>query len=288
MTLDNLPNIYDYMVVYITTNLLNNKKYIGKDTKNNPKYLGSGSLLREDIKKYGKENFKKEILEYCFDNCSLEERETYWINYFQATSNPEYYNIRENVKNWYSNTSETKKQHVRNKISKSNKGRTNSEETKKKISLATLGKLKGNYHTKESKLKISNKNQGRKHTPEEKEKISMKRKGWKPTQDQKNKMSEGRKGHPMYTKEWREKIRQSNKGKKRSEEQKKNQSQKTKGNTNRRKKVLQYSMNMEFIKEWECALHAAESLGKPQGAAITEVCNGKRKSIYGYIWRYKN
>ena len=45
------------MVVYLTTNLVNNKKYIGKDVKNNPNYLGSGALLLEDIKKYGKQKF---------------------------------------------------------------------------------------------------------------------------------------------------------------------------------------------------------------------------------------
>ena len=64
-------------------------------------------------------------------------------------------------------------------------------------------------------------------------------------------------------------------------------SESLKGNTNRRKKVIQYNMNGEFIKEWECVLEAARFLGKTQGAGITEVCNGSRKSIYGYIWKYK-
>ena len=27
------------MVIYMTTNLINGKKYIGRDSKNNPKYL---------------------------------------------------------------------------------------------------------------------------------------------------------------------------------------------------------------------------------------------------------
>lgn len=53
------------MVIYITTNLINGKQYIGKDARNNPKYLGSGTYLIKSIKKYGKENFKKEIIEHC-------------------------------------------------------------------------------------------------------------------------------------------------------------------------------------------------------------------------------
>ena len=41
------------MIVYKTTNLINGKIYIGKDMKNNPNYLGSGTILRRAIKKYG-------------------------------------------------------------------------------------------------------------------------------------------------------------------------------------------------------------------------------------------
>lgn len=51
------------MIVYKTTNLINNKIYIGKDTHDNPKYLGSGIVLKRAIKKYGKLNFLKETIE---------------------------------------------------------------------------------------------------------------------------------------------------------------------------------------------------------------------------------
>lgn len=72
------------MIIYKTTNLINNKIYIGKDKNNNPNYLGSGKILRQAIKKYGKINFKKEILEICIDKEYWLDREKYWIKYYNA------------------------------------------------------------------------------------------------------------------------------------------------------------------------------------------------------------
>jgi group I intron endonuclease len=81
------------MIIYKTTNLINNKIYIGKDKHNNLKYLGSGIAIKSAIEKYGKNNFKKEIIEECFDNDILNEKEKYWINKFNSTNRKIGYNI---------------------------------------------------------------------------------------------------------------------------------------------------------------------------------------------------
>jgi integrase len=58
-----------FYIIYKTTNLLNGKYYIGKHkcSSLDDGYLGSGTILNKAIKKYGKENFKRETL-FTFDN----------------------------------------------------------------------------------------------------------------------------------------------------------------------------------------------------------------------------
>ncbi len=61
-----------FYILYKTTNKVNGKYYIGIHRTDNidDGYMGSGKLLRSAIKKYGIENFDREIIKYCN---SLEE-----------------------------------------------------------------------------------------------------------------------------------------------------------------------------------------------------------------------
>lgn len=49
--------------IYMTTNKITGMKYIGKHYGElDDKYLGSGTILKRAISKYGKDNFEKTIL----------------------------------------------------------------------------------------------------------------------------------------------------------------------------------------------------------------------------------
>ena len=53
------------------------------------------------------------------------------------------------------------------------------------------------------------------------------------------------------------------------------------------KKILQFTKTGEFIREWSSARQVGIHLGKQSGSAIIECCQGKRKTIYGFIFKYK-
>jgi group I intron endonuclease len=175
------------MIVYITKNLINGKKYIGKDSHNDPNYLGSGALLLEDIKTHGKKNFKKEILEYCTKE-NLGEREEYWIDYFNAVKSKNFYNIRSQTSGWYNkDLNEDKYNYVVGKIGDGNRGKTLTQETKDKIS-----------NNKERSEKLRQANKGKPKPEGFGETIRQKATGRIYTDEHKQKISDGKRGksHP--------------------------------------------------------------------------------------------
>lgn len=88
--------LWKYYYIYKITNLINNKVYVGqRKTNNNPyedNYFGSGKILLIAIKKYGKTNFKKEIIKFCDDWKSLNKCEIFWINKLNSIE-PDGYNL---------------------------------------------------------------------------------------------------------------------------------------------------------------------------------------------------
>ena len=80
-------------IIYKTTNLANGKIYVCQDKHNNPKYKGSGKLLWKAIRKYGFDNFVKEILEHCKSLEHLNEQEKFWIRELDACNKDIAYNI---------------------------------------------------------------------------------------------------------------------------------------------------------------------------------------------------
>ena len=90
-----------YGRIYIIRNTINSKVYIGQ-TKVSLKLRfqnhlsaarnGKDYVIGKAIRKYGEENFYIELLEECTIE-ELNERERYWISYFNSTDNKFGYNI---------------------------------------------------------------------------------------------------------------------------------------------------------------------------------------------------
>ena len=92
-----LINENTYGSIYITTNIINNKRYIGQKRVKTQSpwkdYIGSGKLIKRAIEKYGKDNFFKDIVEVCDNQDELDEREKYWIAYYDAVADERFYNL---------------------------------------------------------------------------------------------------------------------------------------------------------------------------------------------------
>jgi group I intron endonuclease len=69
------------LYIYKITNILNGKIYVGKHSCNkiDNNYFGSGIAIKKAIKKYGKHNFKKEILCVCKTEHQQNKKEIFWI-----------------------------------------------------------------------------------------------------------------------------------------------------------------------------------------------------------------
>lgn len=185
------------MIIYKITNLVNSKIYIGQDKRNNPNYLGSGKILHLAFKKYGTENFIKEIIEECESKEHLDERERYWINFYKSTDRNIGYNIAlggdggDTISNHPDNDLIRQKHSEWMQENNPTRGRKKSEDEIERWKDSFVGKYKGE----------NSPNFGKKHNDDSKIKMSESRKKWHKnlTEEERNSISD--------------KISKSNKGK---------------------------------------------------------------------------
>ena len=176
--------------IYKITNKLNGKVYIGQSIDIDTRWrhhcnAKDNFAIHNAIKKYGKENFKFEVLLECpVDMLNVWERDM--IALYNCMS-PYGYNLTEGGEEY-----QCSEEHKR-KISESNKGHMVSEETRHKISESH----KGRHVSEETRRKMSEVNKGKHLSAETKKKISESLEGKKRqplSTEHKRKLSESIKG----------------------------------------------------------------------------------------------
>jgi len=159
-----------FYLVYKITNTLNGKTYIGchKTKDKNDGYMGSGKIIKRAIKKYGIDNFTKEIIAEC--SCSEEmfakEKELVVLDEMS-------YNMKVGGEGGFDylnttglNTYWKDKQERNSKISKTIKNRWESDPTYAKALRERLGVRTDNF-IESAKVSFL----GKEHTDETKKKI---------------------------------------------------------------------------------------------------------------------
>ena len=149
-----------YGYIYKTTNLKNNKIYIGKHAKSeyDPTYLGSGILLKRAISKYGKENFINEIIDVAESLEELNIKEINYISEYRELYGENCYNIADGGDggNNFINKSENEMLEFKEKMTKINKERCNTPEFKEKISKASSKRYEDPLERQKHSEKLKN------------------------------------------------------------------------------------------------------------------------------------
>ena len=135
--------------IYSITNIKNGKRHIGltdnfkrrkrQHFRNLKKGIHGNEHLQSAFNKYGKDNFKFEIIKKCPID-KLVEEEQYFIKFYDSTNRKKGYNILESA-----NENPVNKKEVRDKISKSQTGKKHTAEWKEKCSYWNTGKRNAMY-----------------------------------------------------------------------------------------------------------------------------------------------
>jgi group I intron endonuclease len=288
-----------YGFIYITTNIINGKKYLGKRKFSHgwTTYLGSGTIFHKAIELYGKENFSRNIVCFCYSEEELNKAEYDWSVFLNVVESPDWYNVvygggsirgyhlTEEQKQWLREInlgkrhSEDTKQKLRIMFSGESApwyGKHLPEDVRNKISQAAKRRVKeknafyGKHHTEESKRKMSESKKGKSGKPtseKTKEKLRIANTGKKHSDATKRKLSEAHKGRTAH-----------NKGKCPSEETKKKLSE---ANNANKKIVICVDTGITYS-----SLHEAERQTGISRNGIARVCNHKAKTAGGFTWMY--
>lgn len=276
------------MVIYKTTNLVNGKQYIGRDKYNNPNYFGSGRLLKKAVRKYGKENFKKEILEVCSSFEHMVEREEYWLNHYDAGNNKMFYNMHNNGAGGMGVSGEKHymygKHHTeerKRKWSESRKGEKNGMYGKGYLLAGEKNYWYGKHLPEEVRRKISESRQGEKHPNY----------GKKYSDELKQKISEGNKGK-IFSDETRRRMSEAAKGKIISDETRKKMSESQRKRDNSGEKNPMFGKQgfwsgkhrSDETKRKLSKSHTGKKLSDEHKRKISEVLTGEKNPYFkGYV-----
>lgn len=269
--------------IYKITNKINGLMYVGKHAKPifDESYWGSGTILWNAYRKYGKNNFVREVIEFCDSESDLNNRERFWIRELN-TIRPNGYNITEGGEGV--------------------KGLKFDDKTKLRISRNRKGKCVGESHhwygkhlPVEMRLKISNTlmgkpswNKGIACRPETKTKISDCLKHYKHyTNGTIDTMICDGNPIPDGFYPGRSKLRgrtAHNKGKPMSDEQKEKLRLAVTGTEPRRTLIYQYDYNFNLIKIHNSINSAARSIGVSSKVMSRLLKNAYKNNETGSYW----
>ncbi|MBT6469748.1 MAG: hypothetical protein HOK52_00625 [Candidatus Marinimicrobia bacterium] len=189
----------NYGYVYLITNKINNKKYVGMRASStfDDFYWGSGKVIKNAINKYGTNSFERSILHWCATATELSDTEYDELQNRNVAESDEYYNIIA---------------------------------SKTPILFGEDNGFYGKKHTSATKKLISKKLSGRVRSPEEQQKrneywdteagilrkelLSKERSQWTLSEEHKNKISNSLKKKSDIISKQKKEFYQTHKGKK--------------------------------------------------------------------------
>lgn len=155
-----------YGYIYITTNKITGKIYIGQKHSHKfvESYLGSGHILHDSIKRHGNDNFETHIISFYDSADELDEAEKYWIKKYNSQNREIGYNISEGGIWGKCEYTKEEKEKISKKLKESihNFYINESAEHRMKRLAGLKGKGLGRKASKEAREKMSKAAKGRK------------------------------------------------------------------------------------------------------------------------------